>query len=240
MLPGARGPTEQHPRRGWTVHSRRANRRHRAQGNRNSAFGQQIRRLTTSPDADQQQLGEALDMARTALRDAAGRANPAEAERLSNINQGWASLVQVERAALTGKNGVFSPNSYSNAVRATNNTTRRRGYARGEALNQDLADAASEVLPSDIADSGTGSRWASANLPALGIGALEALPYAAARRLTNAGANPSPGMSIDRARATPGRASFGGRLGRTDRGPSQCRFLTASAPVPKQQVSLPA
>lgn len=145
-----------------------------------------VRKFSTSQDADQQQLGEALDMARSAIRELAARNNPEMAADLAAINKGWASLVQVERAALNSK-GVVTPNGYSQAVRAGESTTRRRGYARGQSLNQDLSDAGSSVLPSEIADSGTAGRAASANMIYLGMGALEALPYAAARALANRG-----------------------------------------------------
>jgi len=43
-------------------------------------------------------------------------------------------------------------------VRAGDQTTRRRGYAAGNALGQDLADAGRAVLPSKIPDSGTAGR----------------------------------------------------------------------------------
>lgn len=154
-------------------------------------LGQRIRRLSASQDADQQDLGAALESARSAVRELAGRAYPEQAEALTNINRGWASLVQAERASLNNR-GAISPNSYSQAVKATNDTVRRRGYARGEALNQDLADAASDVLPSEVGDSGTSGRWAQANLLGLATGAAQAIPYAVTSLATRSARVPPP------------------------------------------------
>lgn len=143
-------------------------------------LGEKIRRYARSQDADQQELGDALSSVLDALRETAARQNPASAQRLRAINQGWKSLTQVERAALNSK-GVFGPSAYSQAVRRSSDTVRSRGYARGEALNQDLADAASDILPSEVPDSGTAGRWAQSNLIALGLGAVGTVPYALAR-----------------------------------------------------------
>lgn len=159
-------------------------------------IGDKARRFARSQDADQQELGNALENVLGSVRELAARQNPAEAERLRAINQGWKSLTQVERAGLTAK-GEFGPAGYSQAVRRSSDTARSRGYARGTALNQDLSDAASDVLPSDIPDSGTAGRWALANLPALGLGALASVPYGGAslatRALTRQGAT-SPAL----------------------------------------------
>lgn len=143
-------------------------------------LGDKARKFSRSQDADQQELGDALSSVLESVREMAARQNPEAAEQLRAINKGWKSLTQVEKAGLTSK-GEFSPAGYSQAVRQSSDTVRRRGYARGDALNQDLSDAASEILPSEIPDSGTATRWSQANLPALAIGAAGAIPYAAAR-----------------------------------------------------------
>lgn len=155
-----------------------------------SRLGDRIRKYSVSPDADQQELGAALETARSALRDVAGRAFPEHAETLANINRGWAGLVQVERAGLNSK-GMLTPAGYSQAVKQSSDTIRRRGYARGEALNQDLSDAASNVLPSDIPDSGTSGRWAQANILGLLTGGAAAIPYGAAALATRGSRIPS-------------------------------------------------
>lgn len=134
-------------------------------------LGKSVRDYATSLDADQRQLGEMLSATQQAVRDLAARQNPAEAARIADINKGWASLTQVERAA--GNSGAdITPAGYSQAVKQSSATVRRRGYARGEALNQDLSDAASAVLPSKLANSGTADRVGLLTLGALGGRAL--------------------------------------------------------------------
>jgi len=143
-------------------------------------LGEKARRYARSPDADQQELGDAFEQVLGAVREMAARQNPAVADRLRAINKGWASLTQVERAGLT-TSGEFGPAGYSQAVRNSSATARRRGYSRGEALNQDLSDAASDILPSDIPDSGTAGRWAQSNLLGLAAGAAGMVPYAVSK-----------------------------------------------------------
>lgn len=139
-----------------------------------------IRRFSSSPDADQQDLGDALQSVRDSLHDLAGRQNPQYADDLKAYNTGWKGLVQVERASANSKASV-TPAGYSQAVKQSSDTVRRRGYARGEALNQDLADAASDILPSEIADSGTAGRWQQSNIPSLLVGAAQVPAYLAGR-----------------------------------------------------------
>jgi len=146
-------------------------------------LGENIRRFATSQDADQRQLGEALQSVRDSLYEAAMRQNPEIAGRMRDLNTGWRSLVQVERAAGTSK-GLPTPAGYSQAVKMSSDTVRRRGYSRGDALNQDLSDPASDILPSAIADSGTAGR--SPTLRAGAVGLAQALPYLAAQRITPA------------------------------------------------------
>lgn len=134
-------------------------------------LGQRIQRYAQSTDADQRDLADALRETQQAVRDLAARQNPREAERITNINRGWASLAQVEKAAGTSR-AEITPAGYSQAVKQSSATVRRRGYARGQALNQDLADAGSEVLPSRLANSGTADRVGLLTLGALGGRAL--------------------------------------------------------------------
>lgn len=146
-------------------------------------LNQNIRRFGSSQDADQQQLGDALSGALDAMRDLVARQNPEYAGELSAINKGWKSLTQVERAS-GNSTGVITPGGYSQAVKASSDTVRRRGYSRGDALNQDLSDAASEILPSQYPDSGTAGRLFQSNLLGLGLSAAATPGYAAARKLS--------------------------------------------------------
>lgn len=73
---------------------------------------------------------------------------------------------RVEAAAAKAKGGIFSPQQLRTAVTKRGYGTTQGKVARGEAAMQDLSDAASQVLPSTIPNSGTPERAAS--LAALG------------------------------------------------------------------------
>lgn len=125
-----------------------------------SELGYEIRRFTGSPDPDNRAVAQALGHVRDALEDAAFRQNPEFAAQLGATNRGYAELVRAENAAARGRDGVFTANQYDAAVKAGDPRIRRRGYARGEALGQDISTAARNVLPSTVPDSGTATRGA--------------------------------------------------------------------------------
>lgn len=143
-------------------------------------LGERVRRLSASQDADQQDLGDMFQSVRDAVHDMLARQNPGYAGDLQAINKGWKGLVQVEKASANSK-AQITPAGYSQAVRQSSDTTRRRGYSRGEALNQDLSDAASEILPSEVPDSGTAGRWMEVNKTARVKGAVDLARYRAAK-----------------------------------------------------------
>jgi hypothetical protein len=127
-----------------------------------SELENESRRFGRSTDADEQAIAEVLEGVRTAVRDAASRQNPQFGRRIRQLNEAWANITRAETAAAAGKDpaGVFTPAQYDTAVRSGSDTVRRRGYARGEALGQDLSSAAKTVLPSRLNDSGTATRGA--------------------------------------------------------------------------------
>lgn len=146
-------------------------------------LGASIRRYSTSSDADAQHLGTMLESVRDSLYEAASRQNPQVAAELQGLNQGWKALTQVERASGNSK-AAISPAGYSQAVKMSSDTVRRRGYSRGDALNQDLADAGSQILPSEIADSGSAGRLNQDSLLRMLIGAAQVPPYMFAKSAT--------------------------------------------------------
>ena len=86
-----------------------------------SQIGAQIRRFDR-PNAtiDDLDVADALKDTLTAIRDSVERANPAHAERLKAINNGWAVLVRLERAVGVGsEDGVFTPAQLMQAVRTS-------------------------------------------------------------------------------------------------------------------------
>ena len=127
-----------------------------------SELADEARRFSRSTDADEQAMAQALEGISGALREAAARQNPRFGTRIRQLNEAWANITRAETAAAAGKDpaGVFTPAQYDSAVRSGSDTVRRRGYARGEALGQDLSSAGKAVLPSQLGDSGTATRGA--------------------------------------------------------------------------------
>jgi len=124
-----------------------------------SELGREISRFSVSQDPDHRAIGEGLGVVRDALKNAAARQNPQFADQLAKVDEGYAHLVRAEGAAAkAGADGVFTPAQYDAAVKAANATVRKRGYAAGKALGQDLAKAGRAVLPSKLPDSGTAKR----------------------------------------------------------------------------------
>jgi hypothetical protein len=134
-----------------------------------SEIGSLARRYQGSSIASEQELGDALLQAQTLLRDQVSRVSPDAAQRIADINKGWANLVRIEGAANRAVNndGVFSPGQLGMAVRAADKSTRKRAVARGTALMSDLAGAGN-MLGSRVPNSGSTDRLL------LGAGAIGA------------------------------------------------------------------
>jgi hypothetical protein len=113
-----------------------------------------------SATAEERAYSDAIRQLQSELRGMVGRADPANARAIQNINKGWAELSRVEDAASRAgsKEGVITPAQYRAAVTKGDHTARHRGVARGDALGIDIADAGEKILPSKIGDSGTGAR----------------------------------------------------------------------------------
>jgi len=132
-----------------------------------SQLGKLSRDYLRSQDRDVNALGQAILQVRTSWRDAFARSasNPDDVRTLQELNGYWANLVRVERAAgyqgaAGGKHdpGVFTAPQLSSAVRAEDTSVRKRAFARGDALMQDLSDTARQVLGDTVPDSGTTGR----------------------------------------------------------------------------------
>lgn len=151
-----------------------------------------------SSDADQRMLGSALREAQSILRGLVERSNPQYAKELTANNAAWARLVRVERAAgyQNAADGVFSPAQFMGAVRGADNSMRKRSFARGNALMQDLAESGKTVLGNTVPDSGTPFRLTNMGLMGggymldptipIGIGAASALYSSPAQKALTA------------------------------------------------------
>lgn len=119
------------------------------------------------------QLGDVADQLRAQLHSLARRGNPADSQRLRDIDRGYASLVRLERAAAGTADGIPTPAQYDAGVRGADSSARRRQSARGRALDQDLSGAARRVMQNTAAQGGSRDINAIALLGALGTGVLD-------------------------------------------------------------------
>lgn len=125
-------------------------------------LGNHAQRFSRSTDAYQQEVGNAIGELQKALRDNLARMNPQQADRLRSVNESFANFVRLENAAgrIGAHEGVFTPQQLASAIRQTDRSTRRGAYSRGDALMQDLSDAAQSRMSAQIPDSGTAGRLA--------------------------------------------------------------------------------
>lgn len=170
-----------------------------------SQIGRLAREYATSTDAYQKELGQALQGVVTSMRGGLTRSNPQHAQALRAVNEAYANLVRFEGAAAMrgAKEGVVSPANLGAAVKSANKSVRKREYARGDALMQDLSDAAEGTIPSVIPDSGTASRIALG----VGLGGSSVVePNILAALLAGGSLYTRPGQAAFRAYLTPGTA----------------------------------
>lgn len=153
-----------------------------------SELGNLVREYSKSTDADQRMLADGIKIVQDELRGLIARRNPAAADRLKALNEGWANLKIVQDAAGSSSSvgGVF------NATRLNQAVTSKGGKAASsqkKARMQDLSDAAKDVLPAKVPDSGSAKRLLTgAAGAALGFGGIGAAinPVAAAGTLAGA------------------------------------------------------
>lgn len=131
----------------------------------------QIQRLgaiaDASDDGAQRAVGGMLDGLGDELGGLIGRANPEAAERIARAGEGWSNYVRLRRASANSKNGIPTPGQLTTAVRTSDRSVGKGRVARGDAVLQDLTDAASEVMPDAFGNPGTAD--------AVGLGALGTL-----------------------------------------------------------------
>ncbi len=150
-----------------------------------SELGRLAQDYLHSGAAGERQLGTALSELQRSMREALQRTNPDVASELGKINQSYAILTRIQRAAggSGATDGVFTPAQLSSAVRASDRSARKGAFARGDALMQDLSDAAKGVMQGTVPNSGTADRLLLSGgaaivspMSALGLGAASA-PY---------------------------------------------------------------
>lgn len=153
-----------------------------------SNLGTEAKSFKGSTDAYQRKLGDALSEAQTAFREGLKLSNPKFAQELAAIDEGYANYVRIRGAAASAgdKSSGFTPGQLSAAVRSADQSVGKGNTATGQALMQDLSDAARQVLPSKVPDSGTPMRSAVGLLAGAGgalAGGNAAIPGLAAGAL---------------------------------------------------------
>jgi hypothetical protein len=170
-----------------------------------SSIEKEASKFSGATDAYQQKVGDALNAVMESMRDGLARTNrgvnvtangaPVDAaQRLGALNESWARLVRLEKAggSAGATGGVFTPSQLSSAVKSADQSVRKRSFARGDALMQDLSDAGRAVMGDKYPDSGTAGRL----LPMLmGGGLVTAAPYAAEHPIATALAAITAGAS---------------------------------------------
>lgn len=142
-----------------------------------------------SQSFDDRELGSAIQELVDVMRVSLERNNPMWAGELSKANQAWAKFKRVQRAATyvgskEAEPGVFSPEQFQSAVKATDASKDKGAFAKGQANMQDLSDAAKDVLGGKVPDSGTPQRIAAMLLGTGGLGFVEPTTMAATGLLT--------------------------------------------------------
>jgi hypothetical protein len=122
-----------------------------------SAIGSKAAGFRGSQEQNYRDLGRALGQMKMELRELMARHNPMTAAELRAADEGYRTLVQIERAgALLGsKDGVITPAAFVNAVKAGDSSLRKNAFSKGDAYNQAFAENAKRVLPATVGDSGT-------------------------------------------------------------------------------------
>lgn len=190
-----------------------------------SALSKEIASFGKSPDAYQQKLADAFSEVRDALRAGLQRSNQGvkinvngqtvdASSRLQKINEGWARLVRLERAAGSAgaRDGAFTPNQFSSAVKGADQSARKRQFARGDALMQNLSDAGRNVLGDKYPDSGTPGRMIASILGGGGVAAVSPISAgvagAAMLPYTSAGQKIAAALMTKRPGSAPAVAQF--------------------------------
>ena len=126
-----------------------------------SGLRQDADRLSKNVDEDVYQAGQLIREVRDAMSDLMKRnTTPGNAARLTGLDRAYAGFQRVRDASEAGREGIFTPFQYNQAIKRAERASGRRDFARGGGMGQDLAEAAEEVISSRVPDSGTPERLA--------------------------------------------------------------------------------
>lgn len=126
-----------------------------------SEVGRLSRNYRGAPDPAQRELGDKLDDLLGIMRSQLEKSSAPEIRaELKKTNESYAMLTRLEDAsnARRGAGGVVAPGDLLGAIRKMDRSVRKRSFARGDALLQDFAEDAYDVLGNKMPDSGTPER----------------------------------------------------------------------------------
>lgn len=151
-----------------------------------SKLGKEADRFSSSTDAYQRELGDALTEAQRIFKDTLTRSNPEYSQALNQANSNFANYVRLRNAGQSAgdKAEGFTPAQLAAAVRNSDKSVGKGNVSTGQALMQDLSRAG-QTLTSKYPDSGTAGR-------ALMAGGMGAAGYANPAILAGAGAASLP------------------------------------------------
>lgn len=142
----------------------------------------------------EREIGQAIEKSLDAIQDNAGRyTDPKWKARLQAVNRSYALFARIRDAAQSDldSGGRFTPREIMAAVRRGDKGVGHGSFAQGDALLQDFAEPAMDVLPSKLPDSGTAYRTNATRSGVLGP-VVRSIPVAGpvldagANRVTNA------------------------------------------------------
>lgn len=136
----------------------------------NSDLDYYINGFNTSEKQSTRNLGAALSEFKGSVRKMLTRTNKEYAGELGRIDNAYAQFKRAQKAASApgSVDGVFNPTQYQSAIRGADKSKDKAMFAKGKAFGQDLSNAAKDILPSSVGNSGTADRL----LTAGGIGSL--------------------------------------------------------------------
>lgn len=131
-----------------------------------SDIGKLAADFSASDDGAQRALGGALDDLSDELANIIGRRSPEAAALIDKANSGWSIYTRMRNAAAKAKGGVFTPGQLAIAVRTLDRSVGKGNVAKGQAVLQDMSNAAWEVLPDTYGNPGTADALSAMGLAA--------------------------------------------------------------------------
>ena len=137
--------------------------------------------------ASERDVGKALSGVLEVMKKEVYFQNPKQTPTLRRIDAAFSDLTVINVAAANSgaKNGVFTPQQFSTAVRQQDPTRRKSSFAKGKAKGQEISDAALEVIGDTTGASqtgrlalGIGGGYGLLSQPQIGIPAAVGVPVA--------------------------------------------------------------